>query len=988
MPVDLFATHSLWLAVTAALLPALLGAWWSRSRPSDPSVLAEWNLHLGQRLSVTMLLCTVVVFTVMGPSGWWLLGVELAGLAAVRHRLRRALFGESWPFSRYLAWKVRVGVAALGFWIFIALAPARVGASPPDTAWAWALGCAAAGVLWLHFHRGLVVRLLGATPLTRPDLDVAFREVFERSTIARPTVWRAGVAGGVLANALAVPSVHGHGVLFFDTLLERLTPEETTAILAHEVAHLEYFDTRVWRMHVVSVGATIGVLAVATWIATRDPDLAWLMTGLWPLLALGALYLRTSRMRAHETASDLRAVELCGNPEALVSGLTRLYAINHMPRRLATHTEETATHPSLARRIRDIRTHAGLVDPVTLESPTVVASSEPGRFAILEATGISLLWSDAEASGSVETLRTRARRVESTAYADLVELRLQTTAAGVVLTAVDREGHRSTLPLSPPDATRVQRVLDVVDQRVPTPRPGSGSVLDRMIAGLVLGLGATLTGFAGLVPAILLLLRPSRRLLCALALSLLGTTVVVLPRGLAGQIVAVVLLTLALGVAWRAVRASAAQPASRRRQQLELAGLVLPVIAAGGATLVSGGHLYDLHVLLREQAWIAGSLLALVGYLASSPGRTPRGWAAGVAVVAVGAVWCASPWFVSTVGADPLIVAGPLLRERHVPLHPVGHLLVDGTFQSVRLSPDGGTFLLTDAPDHYPDEAGLRPRDFVVGSADGWSREIRVVDAQLVDDDRLLVLEHSRGDSLLRLETSDDAVTTWSLTVPDMLARELTVARDGRWRLDRDSPDGITWVEGRLDEASFRRLEWSPESDELGVPIAYLIGDAPFALTVDFDRVLGSLPWPSRTAHARTSLLAGAAGHLDVLARSHLLVDCLDAPSVAAGPLVCTAHDGRDSYVWSVDLAGHRLVPVGRWRGYLYGWEYDGTGAIDVDANGLPARLDPQSATLDRLDAGDADCPFVSGHALAGRRLATICAREASSDVLLYDLPD
>ena len=47
----------------------------------------------------------------------------------------------------------------------------------------------------------------------------------------------------------------------------------------------------------------------------------------------GAMLLRAQKMRAHETDADLRAIELCGDAEALIRGLIRIYEINHIPRR-------------------------------------------------------------------------------------------------------------------------------------------------------------------------------------------------------------------------------------------------------------------------------------------------------------------------------------------------------------------------------------------------------------------------------------------------------------------------------------------------------------------------------------------------------------------------------------------------------------------------------------------------------------------------------
>ena len=57
----------------------------------------------------------------------------------------------------------------------------------------------------------------------------------------------------------------------------------------------------------------------------------------------------------HETESDLRAVALTGDPDALARALTKIHAYAHLPRRVDAEHEQQASHPSLARRIKAIR---------------------------------------------------------------------------------------------------------------------------------------------------------------------------------------------------------------------------------------------------------------------------------------------------------------------------------------------------------------------------------------------------------------------------------------------------------------------------------------------------------------------------------------------------------------------------------------------------------------------------------------------------------
>ena len=72
-----------------------------------------------------------------------------------------------------------------------------------------------------------------------------------------------------------------------------------------------------------------------------------------------------------ETFCDARAVELTGDPEALVSGLIKLYAAARLPRRIAAPQERAASHPSLSRRIRDIRRIAGVQPTALSEAVTI-----------------------------------------------------------------------------------------------------------------------------------------------------------------------------------------------------------------------------------------------------------------------------------------------------------------------------------------------------------------------------------------------------------------------------------------------------------------------------------------------------------------------------------------------------------------------------------------------------------------------------------------
>src|SRR6185436_4049018 len=138
---------------------------------------------------------------------------------------------------------------------------------------------------------------------------------------------------------------------------------------------------------------------------------------IWPCAVVVALFQVASRRQKNETASDLRAVALTGDAEALARALIALHTIARVPRRWGQERERQSTHPSLARRIRDIRASAG-VAAATLDASTTFRAAAGADQVTFDAAHLS--WQDA--IGATHVLD----------YAGLVELRLDASAAGVV----------------------------------------------------------------------------------------------------------------------------------------------------------------------------------------------------------------------------------------------------------------------------------------------------------------------------------------------------------------------------------------------------------------------------------------------------------------------------------------------------------------------------------------------------------------------------
>ena len=345
-------------AFLVALAPGLLNWIWGRGllRLAEAADLPERLWRHRQRITL------VTVWGMIGSGvlgGWWMVPVVVVGLLVGWFPARRRLYEETWSLFEYASFQIRLYLAFGGFWILLALIPVLLLQIPEP--WMWSGAGLAAGVLYLlarYFPR-LFPWILGAEPLAgevRAPFEPYFAPILERTTAPEPALWWVRMGGGRLANAVALPGLKQSGVLFWETLLRLFEPREVGAVFAHEVAHLEQFDRRyltrsaylTWMLILLAVTCVPLTVALA-------PGRGWLVASLWVVVVVVGMALRTRRMRQHETPADLRALELCGDGQALISALEKLHTVQRLPRRLALSEEGRVSHPSLARRVAAIR---------------------------------------------------------------------------------------------------------------------------------------------------------------------------------------------------------------------------------------------------------------------------------------------------------------------------------------------------------------------------------------------------------------------------------------------------------------------------------------------------------------------------------------------------------------------------------------------------------------------------------------------------------
>ena len=822
------------LALTLALSPGAV-AWWTgrRLHDADPA-LPELLLARQQRLAKVSLVAMILLLVLCAGEALWGIPLQLLALLVARFRFRRSLFGETWSLLQYLRYSIFDAVGKLGLWVGVALAPAVVLAlvtvwaplpSPRALPIAALLGIAAgvALLLWQRNAAAVWLDLHHATPLVddgttaRRELLARFDTVLHRagaSIHARPGVYRYGAPGAHILNAVALPSARRPAVAISDGLLELLTPDELTAVFAHEVAHHEHHNPRrlrVSRRKVLGLIAAGMLLPVA--LLALGESVPTVAAWTWPVAVLLIIGTRRGRVRDHETSSDLRAAALTGDPGAMARALTKLHIGSRVPRRWPHDFERAATHPSLARRVQAI--HAGGAAAVaSLGAPTIIASASPGRHVALDAT--RAYWFDGvrdecAAAASIPALRDHATSYRVVSYVDLVELRVTADGTSRALRATDRGGGAWTVPLRPEDVARAQHALDLVDVQLGRAADGGAARLQQQarLAGVALLLGMLIGGDAGVlvIPALVAVFWPG-------AASMLGMGALAVTRLLVlaaatdvGSWVppALHLFGLALMAAagvwsvwagWRWAHTEPAHvpaPAPRGLTSGDRPFVAtLAVIVACCALLTASSFSGSVTSLLGDPmaAALATVLVGAGAVLMTRTHRATRLLGAVSLVVGIGG------GATVTVGERALSPAPALSRERaalalvaRVPVPPASYQLL--------LSPTGRHFAARHVVPSSM-ERGASYRYVIGGFAPGAvQHSFDAVQALFVDDDRLLVLVQA-GDSLeLRLEAvanvgagargaggDSSMATLWRRSFPSLSGARLILDRTaGRWTL-------------------------------------------------------------------------------------------------------------------------------------------------------------------------------------------------------------
>ena len=933
------------VVLALAIGPALLRWWWGRSLArlaGDPLIAERLQAHHAR---VGLLIAVCVAALGVGWPWWGIWTVPLLFLAqsAASYPLTRTLYGETWSLAASVSFYTRLPLAVFGFWGLLGATPWIASLAGQ---WDWIAAAALAIVLvaWDWYYANILRTLLRSEPITDRTLLDRFDTLVSASGVPAPRFECVPMHGGVLANALALPSLQQSSVLFTDTLISRLETDHTVAICAHEIAHLEYYDRR--RMRRIQLGnwfliALICAVTPFSRLVFSSPDDRRLPAIACTVAVVVALALRGRHRQRNETASDVRAVELTGDPQALASALTALHAIARVPRRWDQQREQQATHPSLARRIRDIRAVSGTAPAGTIENTATFRAAHGDAAVIFDEAHVH--WQDAP--GTTHVLE----------YGTLSELRLQVSAVGgASLVAVERKGRRWTMPARAEDTAALQSMLDAVDGKLAD--PGGAAAISapfiRIVAIFACTLATMLGQFAFALVAIIAALAPAAAVLNAAGGAAFVTAVVILARG-GGDAAGNIAFAIILGVvgAGFLLMARTRQTDTAQTPPAAIAVLAVAAVVATAGIALGGFDPVRLHQGARDVSAAPVLLVALAAACWSWRHRPQvRYVPLAAALTGVTTVVMGSTLFLEHVGRDPFLGHAAPLRWAIMEAEQETTFDIPFEIESLRFSPNGRLAAFVRA-EHDDGNTRAAPPVFHLRSGDGSLTALRGSDLAFLDDRRVLLLALDESGAEITIASFDGApALDWRQRVSGIRAASLTYQRArNEWVLiGRDGDGSVVRAIGAVGRVGFRQAAWKGLADKGAWMNAIATrGDAAIALQKNYDYgILGRtlamrLPAALIPTFPESRLWRLGPGARAETGRSLLDVNCGIESRDDEG-MMCTAFDGARTRIVAVEPATAAVTAFGRidgpfyadpagTRGWLTGWWLGAPAAIHLD---------------------------------------------------------
>lgn len=212
----------------------------------------------------------------------------------------------------------------------------------------------------------VLMKAYGATPLPyarAPELNQILQVLSQRAKLQQPPTLYYVPVGTM--NAFATGSPHSAAIGLSHGLLQRLNLEEVAGVLAHEISHIRYNDTRVMALAETlgNITRTLSLIGQFTLLFSLPMVIMGVIEiSFLPLLLLivaptlsALIQLAISRRREYH--ADMSSAELLGTPEPLIKALTKLDQQNSYWERFYRASSDNSllrTHPKTEERIKQL----------------------------------------------------------------------------------------------------------------------------------------------------------------------------------------------------------------------------------------------------------------------------------------------------------------------------------------------------------------------------------------------------------------------------------------------------------------------------------------------------------------------------------------------------------------------------------------------------------------------------------------------------------
>ncbi|MDZ4165902.1 MAG: zinc metalloprotease HtpX [Smithellaceae bacterium] len=176
----------------------------------------------------------------------------------------------------------------------------------------------------------IVLKMYNAKAITRADSPVLYSVVQGLANKERMPMPKIYIIADKSPNAFATGRDENHAAIAVTSgILDLLTRDELTGVIAHELTHIRNRDILIGTMAATIASAVVIVAGVAKWTAMMGgagPDgegtVALIATAIVAPVAATLVQMAISRSREYD--ADEGAAKMTGNPEALAGSLEKL----------------------------------------------------------------------------------------------------------------------------------------------------------------------------------------------------------------------------------------------------------------------------------------------------------------------------------------------------------------------------------------------------------------------------------------------------------------------------------------------------------------------------------------------------------------------------------------------------------------------------------------------------------------------------------------